>query len=93
MLSLRVKAPKPGTYKLEVLRKKHEENTESESESSTGVTPKMMRVAIAGTGGLALLMAHFVNEDTSHQLVILSRSVSLATKPLFPLPLATLCDC
>src|SRR2546421_422496 len=38
---------------------------------------RMMRIAIAGTGGLALFMAHFVNEETTHQLVILSRTVSL----------------
>ncbi|KAF2759031.1 NAD(P)-binding protein [Pseudovirgaria hyperparasitica] len=34
----------------------------------------MMRIAIAGTGGLALLMASIMQEDTSHQFVLLSRS-------------------
>ncbi|KAF1836309.1 NAD(P)-binding protein [Decorospora gaudefroyi] len=33
-----------------------------------------MRVAIAGTCGLALLIAREINESTSHQLVILSRT-------------------
>ncbi|KAF2432718.1 NAD(P)-binding protein [Tothia fuscella] len=32
-----------------------------------------MRVAVAGTNTLALLIAHFVVSETSHQLVILSR--------------------
>ncbi|EDU43040.1 conserved hypothetical protein [Pyrenophora tritici-repentis Pt-1C-BFP] len=35
-----------------------------------------MRVAIAGTSGLALLIAQVLNNSTSHQLVILSRTVS-----------------
>lgn len=33
-----------------------------------------MRVAVAGTCGLALLIARLINETTSHQLVILSRT-------------------
>ncbi|KAL1649279.1 hypothetical protein SLS58_001854 [Diplodia intermedia] len=32
-----------------------------------------MRVAVAGTSGLAQLIAHYVREETSHQLVLLSR--------------------
>jgi hypothetical protein len=36
-----------------------------------------MRVAVAGTCGLALLIAREINDETSHQLVILSRTVSL----------------
>lgn len=36
-----------------------------------------MRVAIAGTGGLAWWIAHHIHEDTGHQLLWLSRSVSL----------------
>jgi hypothetical protein len=35
-----------------------------------------MRVAIAGTCGLALLIAREIQDSTSHQLVILSRTVS-----------------
>jgi hypothetical protein len=35
-----------------------------------------MRVAVAGTCGLALLIAKQINDETSHQLVILSRTVS-----------------
>jgi len=35
----------------------------------------MMRIAVAGTNALALLVAHFLKQETSHQLVILSRSV------------------
>ena len=34
-----------------------------------------MRVAVAGTNELALLIAAFIISDTSHQLIILSRSV------------------
>ncbi|KAF2024626.1 hypothetical protein EK21DRAFT_78274 [Setomelanomma holmii] len=34
-----------------------------------------MRVAVAGTCGLALLIAREINDETSHQLVILSRTV------------------
>ncbi|KAK5124712.1 hypothetical protein LTR85_001425 [Meristemomyces frigidus] len=33
----------------------------------------MMRIAVAGTGGLARLIAHFIEEDTSHHVVFLSR--------------------
>jgi hypothetical protein len=36
-----------------------------------------MRVAVAGTCGLALLIAREINDETSHQLVILSRTVSV----------------
>jgi hypothetical protein len=36
-----------------------------------------MRVAVAGTCGLALLIAREINDETSHQLVILSRTVSI----------------
>jgi len=36
----------------------------------------MMRVAVAGTNALALLIAHFIHKETSHQLVLLSRTVS-----------------
>ncbi|KAK4546911.1 hypothetical protein LTR36_001643 [Oleoguttula mirabilis] len=33
----------------------------------------MMRIAVAGTGGLAQLIAHFIELDTSHHVVFLSR--------------------
>ena len=36
-----------------------------------------MRIAVAGTCGLALIIAREIHEQTSHQLIILSRSVSL----------------
>lgn len=35
----------------------------------------MMRIAVAGTGGLARLIAHYIEQDTSHHVVFLSRSV------------------
>ena len=35
----------------------------------------IMRVAIAGTGGLARLIAERIEEDTSHHVILLSRSV------------------
>ena len=34
-----------------------------------------MRVAIAGTGGLAYWIAHHIRAQTGHQLVLLSRNV------------------
>jgi hypothetical protein len=34
----------------------------------------IMRIAVAGTGGLALIIAREIHEKTSHQLLILSRS-------------------
>lgn len=36
----------------------------------------MMRIAVAGTGGLARLIAHFIDQETSHHVVFLSREVS-----------------
>lgn len=35
-----------------------------------------MRIAVAGTGGLACLIAHFISEETTHGVVLLSRAVS-----------------
>lgn len=35
----------------------------------------VMRIAVAGTGGLGCLIAHYITEDTSHQVVLLSRTV------------------
>ena len=43
-----------------------------------------MRIAIAGTGGLARCIAREIQESTSHQLLILSRSVSPFYINLFP---------
>ncbi|KAK7727529.1 hypothetical protein SLS57_003002 [Botryosphaeria dothidea] len=37
-----------------------------------------MRIAVAGTSGLAQLIAHYVREETSHQLVLLSRRAQKA---------------
>jgi len=34
-----------------------------------------MRVAVAGTNSLALLIAHFIVKETSHQVLVLSRFV------------------
>lgn len=42
----------------------------------------MMRIAIAGTGGLALLIVRCLLEETSHQFILVSRTVSL--HPLSP---------
>ncbi|KAF2462184.1 hypothetical protein BDY21DRAFT_8836 [Lineolata rhizophorae] len=36
----------------------------------------MMRIAIAGTCGLAQMIAHYVQEQTSHQLVLFSREAN-----------------
>lgn len=35
----------------------------------------MTRVAIAGTGGLAYLIANYVQSETSYPLILLSREV------------------
>lgn len=37
----------------------------------------MTRVAIAGTGGLAYLIAHYIHSQTSYPLIILAKEVSL----------------
>ena len=37
---------------------------------------KMIRVAIAGTNGLAQYIANFIDTQTSHQFVVLSRNAS-----------------
>lgn len=36
------------------------------------------RVAIAGTGGLAYLIAHYILNETSYPLILLAKEVSLA---------------
>jgi len=45
-------------------------------------TMSIMRIAIAGTCGLALEIAREIQEETSHQLLILSRTVSLLLPPI-----------
>lgn len=52
------------------------------SPKSQTMSAPNMRVAVAGTCGLALLIAREINETTSHQLVILSRThqMSLITQ-------------
>ncbi|KAK4896133.1 hypothetical protein LTR27_005990 [Elasticomyces elasticus] len=44
----------------------------SEPEHSK-IDMSMMRIAVAGTGGLARLIAHFIQQDTGHHVVLLSR--------------------
>lgn len=34
-----------------------------------------MRIAVAGAGGLGCLLAHCIKEETSHNVIILSRAV------------------
>ncbi len=41
----------------------------------------MMRIAIAGTGGLARIIAHYIDQDTSHHVIFLSRSVCSSPRP------------
>ena len=48
----------------------------------------MIKIAIAGTNGLAQLLAHYIATTTSHQFVILSRRVSF-----FPLHKFCYTDC
>lgn len=36
----------------------------------------MIKIALAGTGGLAQYIAHFISTQTYHQFIILSRNVS-----------------
>jgi hypothetical protein len=43
--------------------------------TTTSYLKMSMRIAVAGTCGLALLLAKEINDVTSHQLVILSRAV------------------
>lgn len=40
----------------------------------------IMRIAIAGSGGLAQHLAHFINQS-AHAFIILSRAVSLQLQP------------
>lgn len=35
----------------------------------------MIKVAIAGTGGLAQYIAHYLAAETSHQFILISRAV------------------
>lgn len=52
-------------------------NRYSKGTNATKSDMSMMRIAVAGTGGLALLIAHYITEDTSHHVVLLSRQVCL----------------
>lgn len=47
----------------------------------------MMRIAVAGTGGLARLIAHFVQQDTGHHVVLLSREVSFNDTHTYRVPI------
>lgn len=47
----------------------------SQSSSPPTSDMSMMRIAVAGTGGLARLIAHYIDQETSHQVVFLSRTV------------------
>ncbi|KAI9709300.1 MAG: hypothetical protein M1820_003420 [Bogoriella megaspora] len=38
-----------------------------------------MRIAIAGTGGLAFWIAHYIQQETPHQVLLLSRTASAAS--------------
>lgn len=42
-----------------------------------GSDMSMMRIAVAGTGGLAHFIAHYIDEDTAHQVVFISRMVCI----------------
>lgn len=46
-----------------------------EKSGSLASEMSMMRIAVAGTGGLARLIAHFIDQDTGHHVVFLSRTV------------------
>lgn len=35
----------------------------------------MTRIAVAGTGGLARLIAHYIDGETAHQVLLISRTV------------------
>ena len=50
-----------------------------EGSASPSSDMSMMRIAIAGTGGLARLIAHYIDEETSHHVMFLSRQVRLHT--------------
>jgi hypothetical protein len=52
------------------------ERTQDTCPESIDLKMSTMRVAVAGTGGLACLIAHSINEQTSHSVVLLSRAVS-----------------
>lgn len=55
--------------------------THSSLSSLKQMADSRMRVAVAGTNALALMIASYIVSETSHQLIVLSRFVSL----LFPL--------
>lgn len=47
----------------------------SSAQTSWLGTPDTMRVAIAGSGGLAYWIAHYLSTETYHSFIILSRAV------------------
>ena len=53
------------------------------SEPSASNVPRK-RIAVAGTGGLARLIAHYIDENTSHHVVFLSRTVKATPGQLIP---------
>jgi shikimate 5-dehydrogenase len=44
---------------------------------SDGDEIRIMKIAIAGTGGLARNIAHYLHYETQHQFIILSRAVCI----------------
>lgn len=47
----------------------------STQEARLGAVPAIMRVAVAGSGGLAYWIAHYLSTETYHPFMILSRAV------------------
>lgn len=47
------------------------------------LTGSMIKIALAGTSGLAQYIAHYISTQTYHQFFFLSRNVSEHTLPLF----------
>ena len=45
------------------------------------LTGSMIKIALAGTSGLAQYIAHYISTQTYHQFFFLSRNVSLPTYP------------
>ncbi|KAF7195505.1 hypothetical protein HII31_03099, partial [Pseudocercospora fuligena] len=62
----------------------NEEKHNQQSRRSSSIM-STMRIAIAGTGGLARLIAHYVGTETTHVVVFLSRSVHNELIPLHDL--------
>lgn len=56
----------------------------SSAQTSWLGTADTMRVAIAGSGGLAYWIAHYLSTETYHSFIILSRAVMRNLKALIP---------